>query len=68
MTTAPGREVVLLLTDEIDQSGREVIDVAEVGQRREIIPVSLAQLEALCGACNKESILFVALEDGLDEE
>lgn len=68
MSAQIGEPLVLLLIDQVQQLDREPLDVAEVGDRDQIVVVSLEQLETLGGARDEESFLFIAPDGGLDQD
>ena len=61
-------EPLLLVFDEFDQFGGDCIDGGEGIEFGEGIVVAFEQLEELCGACDEEGFLFIAMDGGLDED
>ena len=59
---------VLLLSDEVEQPGREAGGVLKAGDRGHVVVVGLEQLEQLCGARDVEGLLFVVADARLDQD
>ena len=60
--------LLLLLTDKVQQSCREMPDVGEARHGRHVVVVSLEQLEMLCSARDEEGFLFIVTEARLDQD
>jgi len=59
--------MVLLKAEEVFQSSYEGVDIAEVHERDEIVPIYLQRFEAVCRAFDREGFLFVVLDGGLNQ-
>jgi len=55
------------MPEEVAQPSYEGVDVADVRERDEIVPINLRQFEAVCRAFDREGFLFVVLDGGLNQ-